>query len=459
MDTTEELVDFCCSLTYKGLPFEVIDRVKYHALDMTGVAARGSLTASSQIMRDLVKDLDPNLKGSVVIGTDMRVSPQYAALANGTASHSIHMADMNHGHPGAVVFPAAFAVSEFSGCDGRKFAEGIVLGYEVMVRLLKVLSPVLVDGHPQGFYTTGICGALAAAIVTSKILDLNRDQMLSALGIAGSQASGSFEFMSNGAWTYEMHAGWSAHNGIIAALLAKRGFKGPSTIIEGRYGFLRSYSGSFEPDKVVAGLGSSYEITETLVKRYSCATAEQGPIEGILKIMKEHNLKPEEVNEVICRIPEAAWNMVAEPIELKRNPRTEMEALISMPFGAAMAILYGSVSVDEYSHENMNSPEVKGLMSRVSCVKESGAEKNIGEKPPTVAIMTKDGRSFSAEIEHPKGEPENPLSWEELIEKYNNLTSSLYSQGRRNEIIGRVRKLEEEKKMANFCNLLLREVR
>ena len=253
-----------------------------------------------------------------------------------------------------------------------------------------------------------------------------------------------------------MHTGWAAHNGILAALLAERGFKGPSTIIEGRYGFLRCYSDGSNLSKVLANLGDSYEITKISVKPYACCRYEHGSLDGILRIMKEHNLKAAEVKEVILGILKAGWGIIAEPMELKRNPKTVVDAITSMPFGAAVAILYGKASVDEYTQENVDSPKIKELMNKVSCVQDPELERVFPKQwPATVEIVTKDGRRFSTRIDYPKGDPENPFSWEDLIDKYNDLSSLVYSQGRRNEILRWLKVLEDEKKMADFCSLLL----
>ncbi len=454
MGVTEELVDFCIDLAYEDLPSKVIDKVKYHTLDFVGVAARGSLVDSSQIVYDLIKDIGQSPKESVVIGTDMRAPWQYAALANGTAAHSIEMDDVRYGHASVVVFPAAFAASERAGCDWRRFAEGVVLGYEVFDRLMGAQN--LVGLYTRGLYPTGICGPFAAAVVASKILDLSREEMMSALGIVGNQASGVMEFLVHGSWTHRMITGWAGHNGLIAALLAKRGFRGPPTILEGKYGFFRAYCDGSGIGKVLANLGGSYEIMQSEIKVHGSCRAEHGAIDCVLKLVGEHNLRPEEIDEVVCGIAKTGWQLVAEPIESKRSPRTVMDAQTSMPFGTAVAILYGSATVDEHTQENIDSPKVKELMNRVSCVEITDLEGgNIFKS--AAEIVTKDGKRFSAKADYPKGSPENPVPWDELIAKYNRLTPSVYSEGRRAEILARVGKLEDEKKIADFCSLLLRD--
>ncbi len=196
MGATKALASFCSSLSYEQLSPEVVDRVKYLAVDFLGVVTRGSLTKSAEVVRHFVKDMAAGTKESVIMGTDMRVPCQYAALANGTASHSLELDDVSKeasAHPGVVVFPTAFAAGEVTGCDGKKFIEAVVLGYEVMVRLGKALNPA--NHYARGFHLTGTCGGFGATMAAAKIFNLDAQQMASALGIVGSHAAGSMEFL------------------------------------------------------------------------------------------------------------------------------------------------------------------------------------------------------------------------------------------------------------------------
>jgi len=410
-------------------------------------------------MYSFVKDMGLSPDGGVIIGTDMRAPYQYAALANGTSSHSLELDDVSNeasAHPGVVVFPAALAAGELVGCDGKRFIEAVVLGYEVMVRLGKALNPA--HHYARGFHPTGTCGVFGAVVAASRILNLDAEEMLNALGIVGSQAAGSMEFLADGAWTKRLHPGWAAHSGIIAALLAKRGFSGPSTIVEGRFGFLHSYSDGSDLSKVLTGLGDSFEIMRTSIKPHACCRYKQGPIDGILKIMRENNLKAGEIEKVILGILKAGFPIIVEPRELKYNPKTVVDAQFSMPFGAAVAILYGKASLEEYTRENLNSGEIKEMMARVSCVEDPELDKVFPKQwPASAEVVTKDGRRFSTKIDYPKGDPENPLSWEELIGKFDELSSQVFSKDRRAEIISRVRSVEAEEAISNLTSLVSKE--
>jgi 2-methylcitrate dehydratase PrpD len=299
---------------------------------------------------------------------------------------------------------------------------------------------------------------MGAVITAAKILKLNQNGMMNALGIAGSQAAGSMEFLSDGAFTKRLHPGWAAHSGIIAALLARENFTGPGTIIEGRFGFLHAYSSGSKPGKVLQNWGDPWEVLRTSIKPHACCRYKQGPIDGILKIVRENNIDASQIEKVILGILKAGFALVAEPEERKFDPKSVVDAQFSMPFGAAVAILHGKATLDEYTMENINSARVRKLMGKISCVKDPELEKEFPKKwPAAVKLLTKDGNAYSTRIDFPKGDPENPLTWDELIDKFRNLVSPVFFEVKQNEIIERVRSLEKEADLKNFSMLLLKD--
>ena len=459
MQITEELVQRCHNLAYSELPADVIDRAKYLLLDYIGVAARGSLSDSSRPVQRVISSLDKAQDGAVVIGTDIRVNPPYAALANGIASHSLELDDVVNEaslHPAVAIMTAALAAAHISGCTGKELIEAVVTGYEVTIKLGIALDPAA--HYAQGFHPTATCGTMGAAITAAKILRLDPKSMQNALGIAGSQAAGSMEFLSDGAFTKRFHPGWAAHSGIIAALLARDDFTGPGTIIEGRFGFLHSYSPKSDPAKILENWGKPYEVIKTSIKPHACCRYKQGPIDGILQIMRENELSAAHIENVTLSVLKAGFALVAEPEDLKINPRSIVDAQFSMPFGAAMAILHGKASLDQYTEENLSSPSVKAMMTKITCVKDPEIEKDFPKKWPALAkIKTKDGQEYSANIDYPKGDPENPFTWEELIEKFRNLIAPVFSEARQDQIIEKVQSLEQTQDVTILSNLLVKD--
>jgi 2-methylcitrate dehydratase PrpD len=458
MGITQELARYCSGLKFRQLPEEVIDRVKYFFLDFIGVACRGSREDSSQSMYRFVREMDRGAKNGVIIGTKERAPYLYAALANGTSSHAIEMDDVNNEaslHPGVVIFPSALATCEMVGATGKSFIEAVVLGYEVMIRLGKALGPE--NSYRRGFHPTATCGTFGSSVAASKIMGLKEEKMTSAMGIAGSQAAGSMEYLAQGAWTKRFHAGWAAHSGMIAAHLARKGFRGPTSIIEGRDGFLHAYSNGADSSKVLEGIGSGFEILRTSVKPYACCRYMQPPIDGILKIVKENDLQPDQVAKVKIGLLRAGAPLIAEPKENKYNPQSIVDAQFSMPFGAAVALLYRRAGLNEFHPSKIRSEEVRRMMKQVEYFVDLDLDKTFPKQwGATAEILTEDGKRYFTKIEYPKGDPENPLSWEEMIEKFHDLSSRVLTRGRRSKIVDQVRRLEEIRDFHKWSPLLLR---
>jgi 2-methylcitrate dehydratase PrpD len=279
--------------------------------------------------------------------------------------------------------------------------------------------------------------------------------MQHALGVAGSQAAGSMEFLADGAYTKRFHPGWAAHSGIIAALLARDDFSGPGTIIEGRFGFLHAYSSNSDASKILQNWGIPYEVLKTSIKPHACCRYKQGPIDGILQIMRENELSAADIERVNLAVLNAGFALVAEPEDIKYNPQSIVDAQFSMPFGAAMAILHGKAALDQYTEENLKSPLVKEVMRKVKCIHDPEIEKDFPRKWKAVAeIRTTDGRAYTAKVDYPKGDPENPFTWEELIEKFRNLISKVFSENRQDQIIKTIRSLDQSPDVTELSNLL-----
>ena len=456
MKITSEIVHRCHDLKYNDLPPDVIDRTKYLLLDYIGVAARGALSDSSLPVQRVISSLGKARDGAVVIGTAIRVNPPYAALANGIASHSLELDDVVNEaslHPAVAIVPAALAAAHITGCTGEEFLAAVVAGYEVMIKLGIALDPAA--HYARGFHPTATCGTMGSAITAAKILKLDQQSMQHALGIAGSQAAGSMEFLADGAYTKRFHPGWAAHSGIIAALLARDDFSGPGTIIEGRFGFLHAYSPNSDASKILQNWGTPYEVLKTSIKPHACCRYKQGPIDGILQIMRENELSAADIERVNLAVLKAGFALVAEPEDIKYNPESIVDAQFSMPFGAAMAILHGKASLDQYTQENLKSPLVREVMRKVKCIHDPEIEKDFPRKWKAVAeIRTTDGRAYTAKVDYPKGDPENPFTWEELIEKFRNLISKVFSENRQDQIIKTIRSLDQSPDVTELSNLL-----
>jgi len=251
-------------------------------------------------------------------------------------------------------------------------------------------------------------------------------------------AAGSMEFLAEGAWTKRIHPGLAAQNGIQAALLAQEGFTGPLHILEGRDGFLHGYSRHSIPERLTGGIGESFEILRTAVKPHACCRYMQGPIDAILELMREHRIDAAGITKIEVSMLEAGWGIVCEPRAKKYRPEGIVDAQFSMPFGAAVAVLCGAAGLDQFTPKYIESPAVRQVMDRVVLMKDARLETTFPrEWPAHVAIETAQGR-LEKSIRHPKGDPENPLSWDEMAAKFRTLAGAVLTPEDCNAVIGQL---------------------
>jgi 2-methylcitrate dehydratase PrpD len=434
---TRELVEFLYGLEAQDLPAEVLDRARYFLVDYLAVAIRGSREESSQAVQRMVQRVGAN-GCATVIGARMRSIPGLAAMANGAAAHGIEQDDTHSGgsiHLGATMYSAALALAEtVPDTQMDAFLAAVVAGYEAAARIAMAVQPK--EHYALGFHMTPTCGVFGAAITSAKLLGLTGEQTHAAVGIAGSMAAGSMEFLAEGAWTKRIHPGLAAQNGIHAALLAAEGFSGPLHILEGRDGFLHGYSRHPIPERLTEDLGKSFEILHTAVKPHACCRYMQGPIDAILEIMREDKLDAAQIHRIEVAVLEAGWGIVAEPRAKKYNPESVVDAQFSMPFGAAIAAMDGAAGLDQFTVEKARSAKVRELINKVVLVKDAGIEETFPKEWPTrVAIELTNGRRYEKFIRYPKGDPENPLTWDEMTAKFHTLAGAVISAERCDEIL------------------------
>ncbi len=455
---TRTLGNFAANLTYEDLSPEVVDWAKYLCLDFAAVTLNGSTTDSAKSVVDALQGLGRS-GPSAVVGTPHRVLPEYASMANGTAFHSIEMDDVNNEaslHPGVVAYPTALSLADLAQVSGKDFITAVVAGYDVIVRLGRALKPA--EHYGRGFHPTGTCGAFGAAAVAGRLLGLKGESFLHALGIAGSQAAGSMEFLAEGAWTKRLHPGWASHSGTWAALLARSGFVGPTTIFEGRDGFLHGYSGNPDPSLVLKDLGEEYQITRTGIKPHTCCRYKQGPIDCLLDVKRTHGIEGSDVSDVAVGVLSAGYNIISSPEEDKANPKTVVDMQFSMPFGAAVALTYGRASLNEYAAGVQDRPEVRRLLPLVRSVIDPELEAHFPKEFRAWAeVTTADGSTFRSDIRYPKGDPENALSWDEMKDKFRTLSASVISPERQQAIIDAIENLEQIDDVRQLAALLSTE--
>jgi 2-methylcitrate dehydratase PrpD len=353
-----------------------------------------------------------------VIGTGQRTSAPWAALANGTAAHAVELDDVTTEsslHPGVAVIPAAVALAQELGAAPQRLLEAIVLGYEVTMRVGNALNPA--SAYARGFHPTGVAGVFGAAMAACHLLDLDVNQRAMALGIAGTLASGSLEYLADGAWTKRLNAGWAGHAGITAAFLARAGFVGPLSVFEGRLGVLHAYSDAALPDRLLADLGDPLQVMRVSIKPYACCRYNHGLIDCMLQLRSQFSVA--DVARIRLGVLSGGAVLVADPISQKRAPVGVVDAQFSAPYAAAAALVFGCGDIGVYAPDCLADPEVRRLMALTDCYRDPSLDAEYPRRWPAAAqVELKDGRVLSTRVEFATGEPENPVSREALVAKF-----------------------------------------
>lgn len=362
MTVAERLARFAAALRFETLPDEVVDGVRLRLLDILGLALAGARAEFAGALLGLVEG---EHGACTVLGTAHTAPPALAILVNGALAHGLDFDDTHPAsitHASAVVLPTVLAVAEARGCDGRAAITAAVAGYEAIARLGMAAPGAF---HDRGWHATAVCGPFAAALAAGRCDGLDAGRLTSAIGIAGSCASGLMEFLEDGSWVKRLHPGWAAHAGAVAATLARGGFTGPATVLEGRFGFYATFLGKTPDTAPFETLGTEWETLRVACKPYPCCHYNHAYLDCALELRARHRLDAGVIDSVECRVPAGEVPVVCEPAAAKARPRTTYEAQFSLPFSVAAALVHGRVGVDTYKRERLGDPEVLAVASRV----------------------------------------------------------------------------------------------
>jgi 2-methylcitrate dehydratase PrpD len=416
MAVAGRLAEFTASLEFSDLPPAVVASACLRTLDTIGIALAAS---TGETAPAILGALDGwGAAGEcTVIGAKRTAAAPLAILANGTLAHSLDFDDTHAAsitHASAVVVPVALAVAEAEGADGHTLIAAMVAGYETITRLGMAASGAF---HARGWHATGVCGPFAAALVAGRIERLDPARLTAALGIAGSFASGVLEYLADGSWVKRVHAGWAGHAGAIAAALARGGFTGPESVLEGRFGLYRTFLDA-EPDMApFATLGRQWETPGIGFKPYPCCHYNHAYLDCVLELRQAHALVPDDVESVECRVPAGQVPIVCEPRPGKVRPRSTYDARFSLPYSVASALLDGHVGLDTYTIDRLEDPRRLALAARVSHVVDPGSTFPHGF-PGWIRVRLRDGRMLEARTPDGRGSLARPLPPEAIVEKF-----------------------------------------
>ena len=440
--TTRELASFLARLRYEDVPDGPVERTKELFQDWLGSALAGKNERPVRILERIAGEMGPSEGPSEVLISRRRTTPLFAALVNGAASHVVEQDDLHNAsvfHPATVVFPAALAAAQQTGASGSELIAASVVGYEVGVRVGSYLGRT----HYRVFHTTGTAGALAAAAAVSHLLGSNEQTTLHALGSAGTQAAGLWEFLRDAADSKQLHTAKATSDGLLAAYLAHDGFTGAQRILEGERGMAAGMSSDADPDRLVDGLGERWAVLETSFKYHAACRHTHPSADALFKGMEEHALRADDIASVRARVHAAAIDVLG-PVS---DPRTIHQSKFSMGFVLALIAEKGSTGIDDFTEEALADAGLRAFSKRVEMVLDEEVDAAYPRRwIGVVEIETPGSKRFTSRVEVPKGDPGNTLSSEELEEKARNLAA--YGGGASGEemdrIVARAWSLDEE---------------
>lgn len=452
---SEEMARFTTELTYDDIPEDVRQAARLHLLDALGVGLAATTMDFGRVIHDAGSQMGTGGEATV-IGFGTRLPVLAAALVNGTLIHGLDFDDTHIGaihHATAPALAAMLSVGESESATGEEALTAYIIGLELGCRLAGAVPGEL---HDRGFHPTGIMGTFAAVAVAGRLRGLDEDAIVRALGIAGSQAAGILEITDS--WLKRLHPGWAAHSGISAAIMGAAGFVGPRTVFEGDYGVYNAHVGRV-PDRTELGLdslGSRWMTTEIALKPYPCCHFTHAFVDAALGLREElaaRNIPLDQIERIEAPTSERLLPPVAEPRDLKIAPRTTYDALFSIQYASALALVTGRVDLAAFYDDRYDNPEVLATAAKVVCPIDSKSDypKHF---PGELILHLKDGSTLSRRVPASKGTPENPLQLDEIIAKFHSTAGRAISADQAQQLTDLVLKLDRQADMSALVALL-----
>jgi 2-methylcitrate dehydratase PrpD len=441
---TETLAGFAEVLSFENLRPETVNHARLAILDAVACGLAGATDEPTGLLiRSLVRMGE---EGTVpLFGRTEKLTPRAAALANGALIHALEMDDthsFSSVHAGGPIVSAALSACASGGTTGKRFIEAVVAGYDVACRLGTAMRGN--NPYHRGFHPTGICGVFGAAAACGKLIGLESEGFLNAWGTCGSMAAGLMAYLQNGAWTKKIHPGWAAQSGFLAAMLARDGYLGPHDIFEGLYSFPRAYSDHFDCSALLDDLGERFEVDRMSFKKFSCCRTIHAPMTAALDIRSREGFRPGEIEEIHVTIAEEDLDLVVEPLEKKKHPRTTVEARFSMPFGLALVLVEGEAMPGRYTIDKLRDPLIRKLCEKFEYeVSDGFTRRRPLHFPCDLKIRTTRGW-FTASVNAPLGDYTNPLSEDEMKAKFRDLSSPALGASAVDEIEQFILSLEDQ---------------
>ena len=451
---SEQLAHFALSLNWDRIPAEVIGLAKAHFLDAIGIALASSITDFGSAVLRGARAMG-NGDDATAVGSGVKLPAASAALVNGTLAHGLDFDDTHIAavyHATAPALAAALASAEAGAADGRTLLIAYIAGLEIGCRVAAAGAGAF---HDRGFHPTSQCGTFAAAAVSARLQGDDHDQLRNALGLCGSMASGILELRES--WLKRLHPGWAAHAGLSAAALGRAGFHGPATVFEGPHGFYNAHIG-FVPTgerSPTFCLGENWALLGLALKPYPCCHFVHAFVDAALHLRDKIAL--DDIIRIECPLTGRMHSMVAEPRERRIKPPTVYDALFSVPYAVALALVKGRVDLAAFYDEPLDDPAVLTLAAKVHCTDDTQSDypKHF---PGELRILLKDGRELHRREPTSYGTPERRMPSSAVEQKFHALATRAISAGAAAKIARVVWNLEQLARPADLLSLCTHSV-
>ena len=453
----ERLAKWIVGLKYEDIPEDVVEKAKECIYDWVCIAVYGADSPWTKALLEMVKETGGKGESTILVHRDY-VPCANAAMVNAVMALSYDLSDTYPKvelHPSCSVIASALAMAERENATGKDLVTSVVAGYEVITRVASSMNR-----RPQsftaarGFEANSIFPPFGAVVASGKLLGLNESEMTNALGLAGgSMGASTIDYLVDGNWTYRWNSGRASQNGVQNALMAKKGFVGPHAVFEGqwdkkgRFGVINALAGDMMfKDGLVTGLGEVWNIKEMAFKYYGCCHYNQGYMDGVIKLMKEHGFRVEDVDEIMAYLPHFAL-FLGVPREVKIKPQNLTISQWSLPFVLATVMTDGHLlnPKAQLSEEKLTNDKILELTERVKVERDRDLDKAFMEegifKSP-LKVRLKNGKEYEI-TSTCKGFSHNPLTREEMDNKFDVLTSAVFDEEKRERVKKELKKLED----------------
>jgi 2-methylcitrate dehydratase len=452
---TYKMAKFTKDLRYEDLSAEAIDLTKRFLLDSIGCAYGGSKIEDVKIMLDLYNDMAGKPEATI-FNSSQKLPMAHAGLLNSLMIRALDFNDIyweqDPSHPSDII-PAALSPAEVLHKSGKDLIVAIALAYEWEQRLCEFAIP----GVRETKWHHATLTQITSPLVTGKILDLSEEQLVNAIGISachnftlGAVTAGKLTMMKN---TVDP---LSTQSGILAALLAQKGYEGPEHVLDGKEGLVDTFvNNKFDLDILTDGLGDSFRITRCSMKAFPTEALTHSPMSAVIKIMKSNNIHKKDVEEVTIRTVARAADILSDPS--KYDPRTRETADHSLPYCIAVTIVDGTVTPASFEEKKIMDPELRSYLNKIKVIADPDYEKTFPVlKKAGVEIKTTDGKSFKIEVDYPLGDYREPMDDDALFSKFDSMVLPETGNSKRDEIVDKILNLEELEDICDFTNLLAR---